>query len=194
MANGSAGCQFWKRPGRHDFWNCSCSLIRSSCVCETVSICGAEANEFGRHGLSCKKSKGSHARHAVLNETIHRALSTAKVVGELEPARMDWEDGKRPDGATYNRWKNGNLLLRGVTVVDTFAVSYIPQTSKIKGAAASRAETRKIEKYANFLDRYIFQPIGLRQPELWDHVQLHLCGDSETFREHIGNPKTIQFF
>ncbi len=81
-----------------------------------------------------------------------------------------------------------------VTVVDTFAISYIAQTSVRAGAAADQAEDKKTEKYAGFLDRYIFQPIGFKTTGTWGASAkkfLHQLG--QRIRERNGNPRTFEF-
>ena len=44
---------------------------------------------LGTHGLSCRFS-------AMLNDILHRALSSANVPSRLEPTGLDRADGKRP--------------------------------------------------------------------------------------------------
>ena len=44
------------------------------CHPHVCSCCGAEVNNLGTHGLSCRFSKGPHSRHAALNDIIKRAL------------------------------------------------------------------------------------------------------------------------
>ena len=73
--------------------------------------CGADVDELGTHGLSCRFSKGRHSRHAVVNDTIKRSLEAAKVPCHLEPTGLYRSDGKRPDGATLVPWKRGKVLV-----------------------------------------------------------------------------------
>ena len=62
--------------------------------------CGAEVDEFARHGLSCVKSEGRHFRHAAINSIVQRALSSAQIPSRLEPSGLSHSDGKQPDGIT----------------------------------------------------------------------------------------------
>ena len=57
-------------------------------------------------------------------------------------------------------WSEGKWLLWDVTVVDTFASSYIANTSVEPAAAATKAEIAKVEKYMSFVPRYKFVPAG----------------------------------
>ena len=49
------------------------------CHPHACSDCGAQINEFGSHGLSCRFSRGRHSRHASLNDIIKRSLATALI-------------------------------------------------------------------------------------------------------------------
>ena len=62
--------------------------------------CGQDVDSTGRHGLSCKYSKGRSFRHAALNDIIRRALSSANIPLRLEPPRLSRVDGRRPDGVS----------------------------------------------------------------------------------------------
>ena len=75
--------------------------------------CGAEVDHLATHGLSCRRSLGRHSRHAVLNDIIHRALTTAKIPSRIEPSGLYRSDGKRPDGASLVPWKRGKVLVCG---------------------------------------------------------------------------------
>ena len=55
---------------------------------------------LGTHGLSCHFSTGCHFRHAMLNDILHGALSSANVPSRLEPTGLDHVDGMHPDGIT----------------------------------------------------------------------------------------------
>ena len=56
------------------------------CRPHECSNCGAQIEEFGTHGLSCRFSRGRHSRHASLNDIIKRSLDTAKIPSHLEPS------------------------------------------------------------------------------------------------------------
>ena len=75
------------------------------------------------HGLSCCFCAGHHFSHAMLNDSLHRALSSTNVPFRLEPIGLDRADGKRPDGTTMVPWSNGRLLVWDATCVDTIAPS-----------------------------------------------------------------------
>lgn len=137
-------------------------------ICEEHRcICGQSVDTHGLHGLSCKKSRGRHGRHAALNELIKRALASAVVPSVLEPVGLDRGDGKRPDGLTSFTWRNGKCLIWDVTCVDTMAVSYIAGTSDTAGSAADEAERRKTVKYQRLMDHYHFSPLGFETFGSW---------------------------
>jgi hypothetical protein len=70
-------------------------------------------------------------------------------------------DGKRPDGLTLIPWQGGRSLTWDVTVVDTFAASYLAANSFAAGGAAAAAVVRKSAKYATLATTHIFMPIAL---------------------------------
>ena len=118
------------------------------CIPHLCYHCGANVDTLGTHGLSCRFSAGRHFRHAMLNDILHRALSSANVPSRLEPTGLDRTDGKRPDGITMVPWSNGRLLVWDATCVDTFAPSHLSMTASGVCAAANQAEQAKIKKYS----------------------------------------------
>ena len=122
--------------------------------------CGADVDELGTHGLSCRFSKGRHSRHAVVNDTIKRSLEAAKVPCHLEPTGLYRSDGKRPDGATLVPWKRGKVLVWDATCPDTLAPSHSSLAIREAGAVAADAEHRKQQKYAH-LDGSFFVPVAV---------------------------------
>ena len=125
-----------------------------------VCQCGALVDCGGTHGLSCKKNTGKTARHAHMNDIIHRALVRAGVSSVKEPAGMSRSDGKRPDGLTLVPWQGGRNAVWDVTVIDTLAVSYLPATSVTAGSAADIAAARKEAKYAELATTHTFVPLA----------------------------------
>ena len=59
---------------------------------------GALVDARGNHGLSCRRSAGRQARHAQVNDTIHRALVRAGVPSTREPVCFMCSGDQRPDG------------------------------------------------------------------------------------------------
>ena len=86
------------------------------CRPHECSNCGAQIEEFGTHGLSCRFSRGRHSRHASLNDIIKRSLDTAKIPSHLEPSGLYISDGKRPDGASVVPWTRGKILVWDATL------------------------------------------------------------------------------
>lgn len=130
-------------------------------------ICGERVDKFGHHGLSCKHSAGRRSRHEIVNEIIKRAFISSGTPAIREPLGCSRSDGKRPDGQTLVPWKDGKCLVWDFTCVDTLAQSYLNQTSKKSGSAASVAEVRKISKYQNLEQTYLFVPIAIETLGTW---------------------------
>ena len=130
-------------------------------------ICGAEVDESGRHGLSCKKSLGRHPRHEELNSIVSRSLTSAGFTSILEPPGISRSDGKRPDGITLFPWRRGICMAWDATCVDTLAPSNVGLSAVGGGDAASRAERLKVEKYSELRDRIIFIPLGFETVGGW---------------------------
>jgi hypothetical protein len=105
-------------------------------LCQTHQCpCGTTVDTRGLHGLSCRRSSGRATRHQQLNDLVYRALRRADVPAAKEPAGLMRTDGKRPDGLTLIPWQGGRSLTWDVTVVDTFAASYLAANSIAAGAA-----------------------------------------------------------
>ena len=147
-----------------------------------ICICGSEIDCFGRHGLSCKRSKGRISRHNSINDIIARALRSAEIPSVLEPQGCSREDGKRPDGMTLIPWSRGRSLVWDFTTRDTFAPSYLHLTSKEIGAAAKLGEEEKCKKYDFLNDNFIFIPISVETSGVWGPQGLAL-----TFHSQIVN-------
>ena len=124
--------------------------------------CGADVDELGTHGLSCRFSKGRHSRHAAVNDTIKRSLEAAKVPCHLEPTGLYRSDGKRPDGATLVPWKRGRVLVWDATCPDTLAPSHSSLANREAGAVAADAEHRKQQKYAHLDGSLFLSPLQWR--------------------------------
>ena len=116
------------------------------------------------HWLSCCFSIGCHFCHAMLNDILHRALSSANVPSRLEPTGLDRADGKCPDGITMVPWLNGRLLVWNATRVDTFAPSHLSMTASEVCAAANQAEQTKIKKYSYIISHAYnsFTPVAFK--------------------------------
>ena len=63
-----------------------------------------------------------------------------------EPPGLFRTDGKRPDGVTPLKWKQGKCVTWDITVSDTLAQSYVHGTSQTPCAAAEAAAERKTNK------------------------------------------------
>ena len=95
----------------------------SLCKPHQCHQCRVEVDHLALYGLSCKKSQGSHPRHAAVNILLKRSLASAKIPSFLEPTGIAHCDGKRPD---------------------TFASSHMALAAREAGLVASEAEKAKI--------------------------------------------------
>ena len=59
------------------------------CLCDPhVCPCGFFVKSRTTYGLSCKRGSSKLARHALINNLIHRALVRAKIPSILEPSGL----------------------------------------------------------------------------------------------------------
>ena len=137
------------------------ALRLGSPICEEYNcICGKLIDKFGRHGLSCRSSKGWIPGHDDVNNIFSHAFSSAGFPNVLQPPGISRDDGKRPDGMTLIPWSRGKSLLWDVTIRDTLARSYLSISSSAAGAAADQAERKKHNHYKKLKENYLFQPIA----------------------------------
>jgi Reverse transcriptase (RNA-dependent DNA polymerase) len=129
--------------------------VPHKCTCDTL------VSARGLHGMACKMGFGRQARHSSINDIVLRSLIKAGTPSIREPSGLTRLDGKRPDGQTLIPWSNGRSLIWDVTIIDTFAPSYLIETSAAAGGAAEIAATRKKVKYAELQNRYRFTPIAI---------------------------------
>ena len=71
--------------------------------------------------LASEVQAGRQARHAQLNDAIHRALVRAGVPSTKEPVGLMQSGDRRPDGCTLVSWERGKCLAWDATVSDTLA-------------------------------------------------------------------------
>jgi hypothetical protein len=124
-------------------------------------VCGHAVDVRGIHGLACRRSASRMSRHQIINDLVYRALTRAGIPSVKEPQGLSRTDGKRPDGLTLIPWRSGRCLTWDVTVIDTFADSYLAQTSTVQGSASEIAAERKNDKYKTLQHTYEFCPLAL---------------------------------
>ena len=95
----------------------------------------------------------------LLNDIVWCTLTPPKMQSVKEPLSLE-NSGRKPDGASLIPWQRGRCVTWDVTFADTYAKSYIGQTSSCVGAAAERAASRKVEKYNFLRDTYFFIPLA----------------------------------
>ena len=133
--------------------------------------CGGLVDALGHHCFVCRKSIGKQTRHSLFNDVIWHSFARAKIQASKEPLGI-FNDNKRPDGVTSVPWQRGKCVAWDVTVVDTFAASYIDSTAISAGAAAERAATLKTNKYQHLQNKYIFVPLACEVMGSWSIVSV----------------------
>jgi len=108
--------------------------------------------------LVCRLSAGRQARHYLLNDIVHHALTRAGVPAIKEPDGL--VRGLRPDGATLVPWSSGRPLAWDVTVADTLADTYLDKTVHVAGSAAAALAAAKVRKYATLTSTHMFVPLA----------------------------------
>ena len=136
-------------------------LVAPLCLPHICHHCGAEVDNLGTHGLSCRNSQGCHPRHPSINSLIQRYLSAAGIQTHLEPTGLCRSDGKRPDGASIMPWSCGRVLVWDATCPDTLAPSHIALASREPGLVAEQAEQQKKAKCADLQTTHHFIPISI---------------------------------
>ena len=71
------------------------------------------------------------------------------------------------DGASMLSWARGRCLAWDVTAPDTLAQSHVQATATNAGAAASKAETSKMTKYAALSATHLFIPLAFETLGSW---------------------------
>lgn len=150
--------------------------------------CGADVDQLGLHGLSCRRSAGRHRRHGWANDVILRAVRSLNIHAELEPPRLLRGDGKRPDGATVDPWSGGRYLVWDFTCPDTVAPSHLTQSAREAGSAAAGAENRKVSKYRSIMASgdYVFTPVAIETFGAWGPAANSLPEAGRPDRQGIG--------
>ena len=91
-------------------------------------------------------------------------------------------------------WTRGKPLAWNVTIPDTFANSYIGETSTRVTAAADRAPENKTTKYTDLAKTHHFVPIAIETGGAWNELALEFI--SELGRRISGvtqEPRETQF-
>ena len=165
------------------------------CRAHLCGSCGAEVDELGIHGLSCRFSKGCHSRHAAVHNIIKRSLEAAKVPCHLEPTGLYRDDGKRPDGATIVPWKQGKILVWDATCPDTLAPSHSLLAIRESGAVAADTEYRKMQNMHIWRTLIFWLQSGWRLLDVWGgslisfqgHWSAHFNGNTGPTFSRISN-------
>ena len=123
--------------------------------------CGAKVEVDGSHAFVCLCSRSRHARHQLSSEIIHKALQSAQIPAELEPAGMFRDDNKRPDGVTLMPWRLGRSMAWDFTCVHRLAASYSTEAATPGPCLAELAESRQVSKYSAIAQTHFFQPVAV---------------------------------
>ena len=147
------------------------------CAPHDCSHCGCHIDEFGLHGLSCRKSVGRTPRHSQLNLIIKDALLRAQIPTILEPQGLSCTDGKRPDGMSLIPWSRGWVLVWDATCRNTYAPSHIHLSSAKAGAVAEEAAAQKRRLYAELIPTHHFVPLAFETSGVFSADSLSFLKD-----------------
>jgi hypothetical protein len=131
-----------------------------------------------------------------VNDILVRAIRAINIHAELEPNKLLRNDGKRPDGATLDPWRNGRYLVWDFTSPDTLAPSHIKQTSLAAGTAALEAERNKHTKYQEIVssNRFIFAPIAIETLGAWGPSAQEILKElGSRIAKHTGDARSFTF-
>ena len=130
----------------------------------------------------------------MVNDIIHRALTSCDTPSVREPDGMFRSDEKRPDGVTLVPWALGRCLAWDATVVDTLAVSHLPGTAVIAGSAAEAASAAKTRKYDGLTSTHIFVPLAFETlgPVCSEGASL-IASIGSRLTSKSGDPRETQF-
>eukprot|EP00731_Ephydatia_muelleri_P008395 Em0004g733a len=128
----------------------------------------------------------------MLNDILHKALSSAIVRSRLEPTGLGRADGKRPDGITMIPGSYGRLMVWDATCVDTFATSHLSIAASEVCAAANQAEMSKIKKYTVTSPPMRIIPSLLLPSKLLESVALTPCLSRWTWITTLQTPQVTK--
>ena len=100
---------------------------------------------------------------AQMSDIIWRPVKKAQQPAVKEPVmELSRSDGKkRPEVAMLMSWTRGALLARDIVIPDTFAYSYIGNTSRRVTAASDTADSNKTSKYIELIKTHHFIYIAI---------------------------------
>lgn len=157
-------------------------------------LCGISVDNYGRHGLCCRKSAGRLARHSAVNDLIKRALNSAEIPSRLEPLSLSRGDDKRPDGMSLTPWSRGKCLAWDFTCPDTLAPSHLNAAVSGPGTVAKESEERKRRKYEDLEHSFCFVPIAIETfGALGDEALFFMQDLGERIRAVSGEPRASEF-
>ena len=170
----------------------------SICLPHTCNLCGKSADEFRHHDLSYRSSQGRTSHYHMLNNVIHRSLSSANIPSRLEPSSLYRADGNRPDGVTMVPWSNGRLL-----VWDSFVTPTIKQSPRKQVGQQRMQRLRKSRrvrvtltlKEAHLDQAYQFQPITVETcGAVGPDSMCFLCDLGKRLKSATGEPNPLPTF
>ena len=125
------------------------------CPPHRCSQCGAQVDEFGRHGLSCPKKE---ERYAQVGSIVRDCLDSLSV-SHCESSDYREASGNSSEGTKLTPWRCGQCLVWDVTVVDTFASYHSSLIEDGPGAVASSIETVKTLEQLGLLSTHCYVPL-----------------------------------
>ena len=124
------------------------------CPPHRCSQCGAQVDEFGRHGLSCHKKKEEYTE---IGNIVRNCLNGLRI-DHYELAESSSKTDSSKDTA-LNPWRCGQPLVWDITVADTFAPSHSSLIKDGPGALACRIEILKTAEKLGLLSTHCYVPL-----------------------------------
>ena len=116
------------------------------------------------------------------------------IPSRLEPPGLSRVDGKRPDGVSIIPWSSGKPLVWDATCIDTYAPSYQSLAAHAPGVVAARAESQKLEKYANLSHSHFFTPIAIETTGVLGPKTFSFIKDlARRITRQSGDPKSTTY-
>ena len=138
-------------------------------TCEQhICSCGKEVDARGLHGLSCRRSTTRQQCHADFNDIIWRAIKRAQIPVAKEQVGYRWEMPRRC-------WSCGKPLAWDVTVPDTFAESYLKQTSILTGRRCKQShKTQTYEVHNHNFYTHICTNCKIETSGMWNNKAIEI--------------------
>lgn len=105
--------------------------------------------------VSCHHSSGHLPHYDTLDKSIKKSQATAGFFSQLEPARLERGDNKRPGGITISLFWCGRLFIWYSRHCDTYSSCNLVLSS----TNPSSTEKDKLSRYQSLSERIMIKPV-----------------------------------